>query len=224
MNRNAKMFLLMVLVSLGCARSPSSSHDSRNSREDKGKQFLEAARPFFESLVNENYGQAYDRMSHWASENVDPRQFALDSSTNEIPEKIEKLTRSEFVERMNRVQELYGPFRRVADIYVETTDADILSGKANDSFERTSILFAIGAMPESVPAEIRVASIRGELTCVLKPEQTANHLASVGVHSVEQLRDPDDYPNLKLKIVLVKEFDGTLKVGYFEIVPPSILD
>jgi hypothetical protein len=35
--------------------------------------------------------------------------------------------------------------------------------------------------------------------------------------------DADEWPYLTLKLVLVEE-DGKLKIGYFEFLPPSMLD
>lgn len=42
--------------------------------------------------------------------------------------------------------------------------------------------------------------------------------------SVEELKKEEDFdPYLNLKVVLVEE-GGQLKVGYFEFLPPSMLD
>jgi hypothetical protein len=100
-----------------------------------------------------------------------------------------------------------------------STDAEELSGKG-DAMETA---FTIGLMPDSIPANIRKASIRSQVGVELTPERLKEIATQQGV-SVEELRkDPDFAPYCNLKVVLVEE-GGEWKVGYFEFTPPSMWD
>ena len=84
-------------------------------------------------------------------------------------------------------------------------------------------MFAIGAMPEWIPADIRRASLRGQIHTELSAQELQNVAQRDGI-TVEELKKSDDFdPYLNLKVVLVDE-DGQLKIGYFEFLPPSIWD
>jgi hypothetical protein len=97
-----------------------------------------------------------------------------------------------------------------------------LGGKGKSMEEKLDAMFAIGMMPDSIPAGIRKASLRSRLSVELSREQLAETAKAMQM-SVEKLKkDPDFQPYVTLKIVLVEE-DG-LKVGYFEFLPPGILD
>ena len=84
-------------------------------------------------------------------------------------------------------------------------------------------MFAIGAMPDWIPADIRRASLRGQIHTELSPQELEKVAQTHGI-SVEELTKSEDFdPYLNLKVVLVEE-GGQLKVGYFEFLPPSIMD
>jgi hypothetical protein len=84
-------------------------------------------------------------------------------------------------------------------------------------------MFAIGAMPDWIPANIRRASLRGQIHTELSPQELAKVAQQEGI-SVEELKKEEDFdPYLNLKVVLVEE-GGQLKIGYFEFLPPSMLD
>ena len=84
-------------------------------------------------------------------------------------------------------------------------------------------MFAIGAMPEWIPAEIRRASLRGQISTELSPQELEKVAARDGI-SVEELKKSEGFdPYFNLKAVLVEE-SGQLKIGYFEFLPPSIWD
>ena len=84
-------------------------------------------------------------------------------------------------------------------------------------------MFAIGAMPDWIPANIRRASLRGQIHTELSPQELQKVAQQQGL-SVEELKKEEDFdPYLNLKVVLVEE-GGQLKVGYFEFLPPSIMD
>jgi hypothetical protein len=84
-------------------------------------------------------------------------------------------------------------------------------------------MFAIGAMPEWIPADIRRASLRGQIHTELSAQELQNAAQREGI-SVEDLKKSEDFdPYFNLKIVLVDE-GSQLKIGYFEFLPPSMLD
>jgi hypothetical protein len=95
-------------------------------------------------------------------------------------------------------------------------------------------MLAIGGMPAEIPVEIRKASIRAAIQCQF-PEETVKKIAAELKISEEQVRSgkwpendeysdaDDERPYFNVKFVLVDE-EGQLKVGYFEFMPPSMLD
>jgi hypothetical protein len=84
-------------------------------------------------------------------------------------------------------------------------------------------MFAIGAMPEWIPADIRKASLRGQIHTELSPQELQNVAQREGI-SVEELNKNGGLdPYFNVKVVLVEE-GGQLKIGYFEFLPPSIWD
>jgi hypothetical protein len=84
-------------------------------------------------------------------------------------------------------------------------------------------MFAIGAMPEWIPADIRKASLRGQIHTELSPQELQNVAQREGI-SVEELKKNGGLdPYFNIKVVLVEE-GGQLKIGYFEFLPPSIWD
>jgi hypothetical protein len=83
--------------------------------------------------------------------------------------------------------------------------------------------FAIGAMPEWIPADIRKASLRSQIHTELSPQELQSVAQREGI-SVEDLKKSEDFdPYFNVKLVLVEE-GGQLSVGYFEFLPPSMWD
>jgi hypothetical protein len=108
-------------------------------------------------------------------------------------------------------------------LHVFSTDPDVLNRRSKEQFGAVDSMFAIGAMPDSIPAEVRRASLRGQIHTELSPEQLERVAQTQGI-SVEELKKEEAFgPYLNLKVVLVEE-DGELKVGYFEFLPPSMMD
>ena len=108
-------------------------------------------------------------------------------------------------------------------LHVFSTDPDVLNQRSKEQFGAMDSMFAIGAMPEWIPADIRRASLRGQVHTELSPQELQNAAQREGI-SVEDLKKSEDFdPYFNLKVVLVNE-GGQLKVGYFEFLPPSMLD
>jgi hypothetical protein len=106
---------------------------------------------------------------------------------------------------------------------VFSTDPDVLNRRSKEQFGAVDSMFAIGAMPDSIPADTRRASLRGQIHTDLSQEELEKVAQTQGV-SVEELKKDENFdPYLNLKVVLVEE-DGELKIGYFEFLPPSMMD
>lgn len=161
-------------------------------------------------------------MSPHAAHNVHPHQFTVPDDHEQRPEppRIGVLSKAEFVTRMKEVEKKYGPPKTITYVEVESTDANVLAGKGN----RMEVMFAIGMMPETVPVELRKASLRAEIRCKLSEQAKKEVMEQYG-YTAEQADsdDSDIAPYYKMKTVLVDE-GGALKVGYFECVGPSIWD
>jgi hypothetical protein len=123
---------------------------------------------------------------------------------------------------MQYVEVAHGAPRAPKMLNVFSTDTDVLN-RRSEQFGAMDSMFAIGAMPDWIPADIRRASLRGQIHTELSPQELEKVAATEGI-SVEELKKSDDFdPYFNLKVVLVEE-GGQLKVGYFEFLPPSIMD
>ncbi len=186
-------------------------------------EYLLAAKEFYVAVAEGEFGRAYDLLSQHATQNVHPYQFGISEEAGDRrvtdPGRLEHITKDEFVSQLQKLQARFGPTRDVTSLYVFETEADVLSGKG----DRISVMFAIGMMPNSVPAEIRKAGIRGEIRCHFSPEDLEQAVRETGLSAEELQSDEGIYPYFNLKTVLVAE-QGGFKVGYFEFLPPSILD
>jgi len=92
-----------------------------------------------------------------------------------------------------------------------------------EQFGAVESMFAIGAMPDWIPAAIRRASLRGQIHTELSAQELEKTAQAQGTSGEELKKDQDFDPYFNLKVVLVEE-DGQLKVGYFEFLPPSMMD
>jgi hypothetical protein len=106
---------------------------------------------------------------------------------------------------------------------VHSTDANILNRRGKEQFDALDSMFAIGNMPESVPADIRRASLRGKVLTQLSPAELEKVAKEHGTTVADLQKNSDFETYFTIKVVLVEE-GGELKVGYFEFLPPSMLD
>jgi hypothetical protein len=199
--------------------------------EPGDKPFLEPARPFLTAVAKRDYAGVYGLLSSHARAKSRPDQFVPsdDPQAPQTSAPIENLTQEQFIEWMQKMEQKLGVPRSINLVYVDSVDPEVLSGQG----DRLMSLFAIGGMPEEIPAAIRKASIRASISCELKDEAVKQIAADLNI-SEDQVRsgkwpdndkgyDPDERPYLNVKFVLVEE-EGQLKVGYFEFMPPSMLD
>lgn len=194
--------------------------DEETTGEERG--YLQAAKPFAVALAAGKYQEAYELLSGHAKARMWEHQFvppddADAGSENAAP--LENASADQFAQQMQKVSERYGPPRSVGRLYVQSTEREVLEGRG----EPLDVMLAIGNMPKEIPAEIRRASLRGQIVTRFTPEELKRVAEQVGVTTKEIEQDDEYQPYYNFKLVLVQEGEK-LKVGYFELMPPSILD
>ena len=191
------------------------------------RKYLLAAKPFFVAVANRKYADAYALLSRYAKARMSFNQFtpAEDDATYQQYEQspYDNVTAEQFAYLMQYVETARGAPRAPKMLHVFSTDPDVLNRRGKEEFGAMDSMFAIGAMPEWIPADIRKASLRGQVHTELSSQELQNVAQREGI-SVEDLKKSEDFdPYFNLKIVLVDE-GGQLKIGYFEFLPPSIWD
>lgn len=191
------------------------------------REYLVAAKPFVIAVANQQYAEAYALLSSHATARMSLNQFApaqqdADFQRNESSPMI-NVTAEQFAELMKYVEAAHGTPRAPKMLHVFSTDPEVLNRRSQEELGALDSMFAIGAMPDSIPADIRRASLRGQIHTDLSPEELEKVANEQGI-SVEELKKDEDFdPYFNLKLVLVEE-DGQLRVGYFEFLPPSMMD
>jgi hypothetical protein len=191
------------------------------------RKYLLAAKPFFVAVASRRYADAYTLLSSHARARMSldqfkPAQQDSDSQQNQSYA-FDNVTAEQFAYLMQYVEAAHGAPRAPKMLHVFSTDPDVLNRRSKEQFGAMDSLFAIGAMPEWIPADIRRASLRGQIHTELSPQELENVAQREGI-SVEDLKKSADFdPYFNLKIVLVEE-GGQLKIAYFEFLPPSMLD
>jgi hypothetical protein len=191
------------------------------------RKYLLAAKPFFIAVANRKYADAYALLSRYSTARMSFNQFrpAQDDATYQQYESnpYDNVTAEQFAYLMQYVEAARGIPRAPKMLHVFSTDVDVLNRRSKEQFGAMDSMFAIGAMPEWIPANIRRASLRGQIHTELSPQELEKAASEHGI-SVEELKKENDFdPYFNLKVVLVEE-EGQLKVGYFEFLPPSIWD
>jgi hypothetical protein len=196
----------------------------KNAKPEEHKYLL-AAKPFFVAVANRNY--AYALLSSYARARMSLNQFTparqdADFQQNEL-NPFANVTAEPFAYLMQYAEAAHGAPRALKMLNMFSTDPDVLNRRSKEQFGPVDSMFAIGAMPGWIPADIRRASLRGQIHTELSPQELERVAATEGITVDELKRSPDFDPYFNLKIVLVEE-DGQLKIGYFEFLPPSMMD
>ena len=191
------------------------------------RKYLVAAKPFFIAIANRKYADAYALLSSHARARMSFNQFAPaeEQATFQQYESnpYMNVTAEQFAYLMQYVEAARGAPRAPKMLSVFSTDPDVLNRRSREQFGAMDSMFAIGAMPDWIPAAIRRASLRGQIHTELS-QQELEKVASQHGASVEELKKSEDFdPYFNLKVVLVEE-NGQFKVGYFEFLPPSMMD
>ena len=191
------------------------------------RKYLLAAKPFFIAVASRKYVDAYALLSSHARARMSLDQFKPAQQDSDVQQNqsyaFDNVTAEQFAYLMQHVEAAHGAPRAPKMLHVFSTDADVLNRRSKEQFGAMDSMFAIGAMPDWIPADIRRASLRGQIHTELSPQELERVAATEGI-SVEALKKSDDFdPYFNLKVVLVDE-GGQLKIGYFEFLPPSMLD
>lgn len=198
----------------------------KNAKPDERK-YLMAAKPFFVAVANRKYADAYALLSAHARARMSLNQFtpAEEQATFQQYESnpYMNVTAAQFAYLMQYVEGARGTPRAPKTLYVFSTDPDVLNRRSKEQFGAMDSMFAIGAMPDWIPANIRRASLRGQIHTELSPQELQNEAQREGISVDELKKSPDFDPYFNLKVVLVEE-GSQLKIGYFEFLPPSIMD
>jgi hypothetical protein len=231
----AVILLPLSLTSCGRTGSNSEKKTTQKSEDDfldkdakpDERKYLLAAKPFFVAVANRKYADAYALLSSHARARMSFNQFtpAEEQATFQQYESSPymNVTAAQFAYLMRYVEAARGTPRAPKMLGVFSTDPDVLNRRSKEQFGAMDSMFAIGAMPDWIPANIRRASLRGQIHTELSLQELQNVAQREGI-TVEELRKSADFdPYLNLKVVLVEE-GGQLKVGYFEFLPPSIMD
>src|SRR5438094_532067 len=231
----AAMLLPLLLTSCGKKGEQGEKKTVQKSEDDfldkdakpDERKYLLAAKPFFIAVANRKYADAYALLSSYARARMSFNQFtpAEEQATFQQYESnpYANVTAEQFAYLMQYVEAARGAPRAPKMLSVFSTDADVLNRRSKEQFGAMDSMFAIGAMPDWIPADIRRASLRGQIHTELSPQELANVAQRQGI-TVEELKKGQDFdPYFNLKVVLVEEA-GQLKVGYFEFLPPSMMD
>jgi len=231
----ATTLLPMLLTSCGKKGPDGEKKTAQKSEDDfldkdakpDERKYLLAAKPFFIAIANRKYPDAYALLSTHARARMSFNQFtpAEEQATFQQYESnpYTNVTAEQFAYLMQYVEAARGAPRAPKMLSVFSTDPDVLNRRSREQFGAMDSMFAIGAMPDWIPADIRRASLRGQIHTELSPQELQRVAQTEGI-SVEEMKKSEDFdPYFNLKVVLVEE-NGQLKVGYFEFLPPSMMD
>ncbi|OAI51830.1 hypothetical protein AYO47_06790 [Planctomyces sp. SCGC AG-212-M04] len=165
---------------------------------------IKAARPFVDAISQKRYEAAFAELSPLAVANAYRDQFIPRTEREQQRTSVAPLTQESFKELMGEAEKVLGTPISLESLDVVSRDPEILSGRG-DAIERS---YVMGGTPESVPTSVRRAALQA-MIATKHPD-------------FPDAKDGDG-PSLKLKIILTEE-DGKLRVGYFELSLPSILD
>ena len=220
----------------GCNKSKTTEKEPATSAEDwvdhsdrspEERTYLEYSRGVVQAVSSQDYAAFYAHLSSHARARMSLNQFApaddgaAFARQEKQPEKAVALPR--FIELMQQCETRFGRPAKPLKLYVHTTDAAPLSGTKHEGTDGLDTMFAIGNMPELAPAAIRKASLRARIGVELSAAQLAETAKAYHLSLEELQKDKDFEPYLTLKLVLVAG-EGGLQVGYFEFLPPSMLD
>jgi hypothetical protein len=198
----------------------------KNAKPDERK-YLVAAKPFVVAIANRKYADAYAQLSRYARARMTFNQFAPaeDDTTYQQYEAspYDNVTVEQFAYLMQYVEAARGRPRAPKMLHVYSTDPDVLNRRSKEQFGAVDSMFAVGAIPDWIPADIRKASLRGQIHTELSPQELERVAATEGTTVEELKKSPDFDPYFNIKVVLVEE-NGQLTVGYFEFLPPSMMD
>jgi len=191
------------------------------------RPMLEFGREVMVALAARDYATFYGQLSSHALARMSVNQFdpADDEKVFEANERKprQNVTAAQFLELMAGMERRYGSPVRPLDLHLHSAEPHILAGQPKEAGDSLDIMFAIGNIPATVPVAARRASLRGRLAVELSPAQLAEAAKAYDTTPAELAKDADFKPYCNVKLVLVEE-NGRLRIGYFEFLPPSMMD
>ena len=167
----------------------------KNAKPDEQKYLL-AVKPFFIAVANRRYVDAYALLSSHARARMSFNQFtpAEEQTTFQQYESnpYMNVTAEQFAYLMQYVEAARGAPRAPKMLSVFSIDPDVLNERSKEQFGAMDSMFAIGAMPDGIPANIRRASLRGQIHTELAPQQLEKVAQQHGI-TVEELKKDDDF-------------------------------
>ncbi|MGC2626207.1 MAG: hypothetical protein WA269_05155, partial [Candidatus Udaeobacter sp.] len=192
--------LLPVLLTSCCKKGQAGEKKTVQKSEDDfldkdakpdERKYLLAAKPFFIAVASRKYADAYALLSRYAIARMSLEQFAP-AQQNSDPQQsqsyaFDNVTAEQFAYLMQYVEAAHGAPRAPKMLHVFSTDPDVLNRRSKEQFGAMDSMFAIGAMPDWIPANIRRASLRGQIHTELSPQELQNAAQREGI-SVEDLK------------------------------------
>ena len=156
----------------------------KDAKPDEQKYLL-AAKPFFIAVASRRYADAYALLSNYARARMSLDQFTpaqqdSDSQQNQSYA-FDNVTAEQFAYLMQYVEAARGAPRAPKMLHVFSTDPDVLNRRSKEQFGAMDSMFAIGAMPDWSPADIRRASLRGQIQTELSPQELEKVAATEGI-------------------------------------------
>lgn len=226
-----RLWLIAAVLLAGCGRKneePAPAVTEKPAVEEtvspEQSRYVQAAEPFLQAIAHQRYEEAYGLLSRHAKSRMTLDQFvapadALAFQRNE-QSPFTNVTPADFVEMMKKVEDLYGLPQAVVSASVFSTDAAVLGRRNNEESEILESASAVGGMPDSIPSDIRRASVHAQIATQLTPNQLAQAAKLMDMEPEELQGSPNFKPSFNVKLVLVEE-EGQLRVGYFEFLPAS---
>src|SRR6266550_7727576 len=139
------------------------------------RNYLLAAKPFFIAVANRKYADAYALLSSHARARMSLDQFKPAQQDSDVQQNqsyaFDNVTAEQFAYLMQHVEAAHGAPRAPKMLHVFSTDADVLNRRSKEQFGAMDSMFAIGAMPDWITADIRRASLRGQIHIELSPQE-----------------------------------------------------
>lgn len=229
------MIAILVLATAGCSNNSDSSDENADEAvvqmedlTEAEKAALLAAEPLARALAARDYGAVFDQLSTKAHARMSLNQFAPaeeDAEFDRYEANAESnVTRDRFIALMARTEAAFGRPAELINLHVHSSDpSELFLKPESDGVDQMGVMLAVGNMPAAIPANIRRASIRGQIKVALTAEDLAKAAAAYGKTPEDLAADPDFEPYMNFKLVVIDDA-GTLKVAYFEFLPASMMD
>src|SRR5712675_1471885 len=146
----------------------------KDAKPDKHKYLL-TAKPFFIAVASRKYTASYALIYSHARARMSLDKFNRPQQDSDVQQNesyaFDNVTAEQFAYLMQYVEAAHGAPRAPKMLHVFSADADVLNRRSKEQFAAMDSMFAIGAMPDWIPADIRRASLRGQIHIELSPQE-----------------------------------------------------